>query len=103
MRQLSIPVRMLSTGELATVERDSDAAYAEEVASLVATRRGERALTPGYGIDDPTGTQADLAGVVAAVEQHGPPVDIESVDVEWADATTADVTVQFERRSGGDG
>lgn len=94
-RLLAFPFRVAPNGSAVTVEAETDEAYRQELAMLLATRPGERPLAPEYGIDDPAFGELDEAQVIAAVEAFGPPVVIEAVETVYPDDTTADVVVTF--------
>jgi hypothetical protein len=50
---LSWPFRLAGT-RLAQVEQDSSEAIQQEVHSYLHTAKGERPLSPGFGLEDPT-------------------------------------------------
>lgn len=95
MRILSHPFRLAANGEVATVEQNSDGATAEQLAVLILTRRGERALVPAFGVTDPTFDRLSAAEVSAGVEMFGPAARIEAVETVWHDETTREVTVRY--------
>ena len=96
-RLLAFPFRVAPNGSAATVEADTDDAYAQELAILLGTRLGERPLAPEYGVDDATFGELDEAQVVAAVEAFMPDTAVRVLDVEtdYPDDRTADVLVTF--------
>lgn len=96
---ISHPFRLLPTGEIATVDEDSDAAYAEELAVLLLTRQGERQLVPGFGTVDPVGSGIDVADLSAKVDTYGPPVTVTRVVGEATSPTVEAVTVEFDRNA----
>lgn len=94
-RQLSRPFRFLPNGTAATVEQDSPEAKAELLAELVHTRRGERTLTPGFGITDPTFQPFDATELAAAVRQFGPDVELDAVEVTDNGAGVVTIDIQY--------
>lgn len=91
---LSHPFRIVG-GVAATVEQATDEANAEQLAVLLATRRGERVLVPTFGITDPTFDEVDPVEVAVAVDVFGPPVTIEAVETRYTGPTTQEVDVAF--------
>lgn len=94
-RILSYPFRLQTNGEAATVEQGSDEANAEQLAVLVLTRIGERALVPSYGVEDPAFGALTLGDVVAGVAMFGPDVQIESVETSYPTETAQEVDIAF--------
>lgn len=92
---LAYPFTILPGGRVATVDQDSDAGHAQQLASLIATRLGERVLVPTFGVPDPAFSTLDGNDVAAAVELFGPPVRIVSVETGPVRSGTAEVTVEF--------
>jgi hypothetical protein len=80
---LAHPFRLGPSGAAVTVEDDTDDSYAQGIAVLVLTRRGERVLVPRFGITDPLFDRVALADLNVALKDYGPEVKV--VDV----ATTA--------------
>lgn len=93
---ISFPFRLRSNGRLATVEQDTDEHHAEELAVIILTHPGERDLVPDFGVNDPAYETLHEAEVAAQAELFEVPVNIQSVDVEYLDDSTQDVTVEFE-------
>ncbi len=94
-RVLAYPFRVATNGQAATVEQGSEAEYAQELAGLILTRRGERDLAPLYGTDDPAFAQLDRSDLVAAVELYGPDLDVVAVETSYPSSNRADVLVTF--------
>jgi hypothetical protein len=92
---LSHPFRLTSEGRVALVEQSSPAADGEQIAVLVLTRTGERRLVPGFGLPDPTFAGFDRSALVAGIALWGPPVQLDRVDVEFADEHTQTVEVRY--------
>lgn len=95
-RILSHPFRVLTNGQVATVEQDTEAADAEQIAALALTVRGERELVPAFGLTDPTLNGIVAAELVAGIGRFGPPVRIESVTTTTVDELTELVEVRFD-------
>lgn len=91
---LSHPFRIVG-GVAAVVEQATDEANAEQLAVLMATRRGERVLVPAYGMTDPTFDELDEVELSVAVDVYGPPVTIEAVQTRYVGPTTQEVDVAF--------
>lgn len=92
---LSHPFRLDPSGYAATVEQDSDAGIAEQVAVAILTRVGERELVPTFGIPGAAFAGLDRAALEAVLAVHGPPVTIEAVEVTYPTATTQQVEVSY--------
>lgn len=95
MDLISHPFRLEANGAVATVEDDTDDAYAEGIAVLALTRKGERELAPGFGITDPTFTDLGLAELNVGLADFGPPVEVSVVEVTYPNDTTERVTLAF--------
>lgn len=95
-RILSHPFRLARDGTVATVEQTDDQAHAEQLAVVIATRRGERPLAPTFGITDPAFGTVDAAELAASVATFGPPVTIAEVAVDYTTPGVAAITVAFE-------
>lgn len=95
-RILSHPFRLLANGAAATVEQDTDAGDAEQIAVLILTRRKERPLVSGFGMTDPTFGGFDVGELAAGVTIYGPPRPIADVvvRVDTGDAQIVDVVYQ---------
>lgn len=78
MDLISYPFRLNNDGTVATTE-DGDDYYAEELAMLIKTTPGERALVPDYGITDPTFATFEAAELASQINIFGPPVRIEDI------------------------
>lgn len=95
-QMISFPFRKNQNGRIATVEQDSDAHHAEELAVLALSRPGERDLVPDFGIDDPAYETIHQAEVEAQIELFEVPVVITRMDVETVDDTRQNITLTFE-------
>ncbi len=93
---LSHPFRLTSTGSAATVTDATPEAYAEGLAHLILTRRGERHLVPAFGVTDPAFGVLHPAEVTAGVALFGPPVTLVAVDMSYPSDTVERVEVVFE-------
>lgn len=89
---LSYPFRVGAGGAAATVEQGSDAADVEQLAVLVLTRTGERALVPEFGLRDPAFAGVDVSELVGAIARWGPPVRLTDVTAD-PDPARPEVTV----------
>lgn len=96
MQLLAHPFRIGPAGVAATVTDGTDEAYAEELARLIATRRGERPMVPAYGIAEPAFDELDVTALNAVLGLFGPPVTVTDVDVDYPDDRTARLVVTFE-------
>lgn len=96
MDLLSHPFRLEANGAVATVEDGTDEAYAEGIAVLAMTRKGERDLVPGFGVTDPAYTGLDLAELNVGLLDYGPPVTVVDADVTYPTATIERVELVFE-------
>jgi hypothetical protein len=95
VRIISHPFRLAAGGAVATVEQDTDAANAEQIAVLAMTRAGERPMVPGFGLTDPAFAGFRPAELVAGIQAWGPPVAVGEVATRPADDATELVTVEF--------
>lgn len=93
----SLPFRFGTDGTVETVRQGSDEAVLQSVAVVLMTRRGERALLPWLGIDDPTWADVDLVEAQAAVAQAGIGVHLRKLSAEWSNATTRRLVIEAER------
>lgn len=93
---LSHPFRLAPSGSVATVEQDTAAADAEQIAVLILTRTGERPLVPAFGISDPVFAELNPAEVLAGIATYGPPVDIESFNARPAGPAGTELVVELE-------
>lgn len=90
------PFRLAAGGAVAVVDDRSDAGLAQEIAVLVATRKGERPLVPGYGLTDPVFDQVDVAQINAALTAYGPDgLTVDGIDVTVVDGSRQRVTLTY--------
>jgi len=89
------PFALGLNGAVATIEDDSEAGEAQQLAVLCLTRTGERPVQPAYGVPDPTFAGFSRSAFIAAAARFGPPVRIAAVDVEPVDDTTQSVRIEF--------
>jgi phage baseplate assembly protein W len=82
---LALPLRLTVDGSMAALAQDSDDEITASVGLLLATRPGERAAVPTYGIPDPTFAGIDAAAILAATAEWEPRADLALT----ADAVTA--------------
>lgn len=95
VRIISHPFRLAPGGNVATVEQDTDAANAEQIAVLAMTRAGERPMVPGFGLTDPAFAGFRPAELAAGLKAWGPPVAVGDITSRPADDATELVTVEF--------
>lgn len=93
MDLLSYPFRVAANGSVETVEDGTEAALREQVAVHALTRRGERALVPGFGVSDPVFSDLDVAELNASLAIFGPPVRVSIAAREYPTASTERVTL----------
>jgi predicted component of type VI protein secretion system len=79
--RLAFPLRVTTTGGLATLVQDSPREVAQSVALLLATRPGERRSVPDYGTPDPLFGGIDIEDITAAVEEWEERADPALVEV----------------------
>jgi hypothetical protein len=86
-------------GRLATVEKDSIEDVRQSVHSYLATMRGERPLSPDFGLEDPTFgpgvNTARLAAEIMDSEDGRALVTIEAVQPDGHGRATVDVHVEL--------
>lgn len=92
---LSYPFRLALSGDAATVEAESDAQLAEELAVAVLTRPEEREYLEGFGVADPVFAGFDLDALRLHVSLHGPDVDVDALSIDFVNDSTQEVTVTF--------
>lgn len=95
MRLLAHPFRLEANGSAATVEDDTDEAHAQAIAILALTRRGERALVPGFGLTDPLFDRVALADLNLGLTDYGPAVRVTALDTTYPDDRTEQVVLTY--------
>lgn len=95
MDLLSHPFRLEPNGHVAKVEDDTEEAYAEGIAILALTRKGERPLVPGFGLTDPTFDGLSLSELNIALADYGPPVEVTDVAITYPNDRTERVELAF--------
>lgn len=93
---LAFPFQINGAGFAVTLPDNSDDYYAQEIAIISLTHKGERELVPDFGITDPSFDALDEAEFIEQVELFGVPVDIRSIQQEYASAQRAVITVTFD-------
>lgn len=96
MDLLSHPFRLEANGAVATVEDGTEEAYAEGLAVLLLTRKGERDLVPDFGVTDPVHDELSLAEVNVGLADFGPPIEVTDVTIAHPDDRTERVTLAFQ-------
>lgn len=80
---LRVPFGLDRSGRVAVVDQDSDAEILQTVRVLLATRIGERAALPRYGMSDPTFRPArssmTVEEIAEAVREEEPRVSVDQV------------------------
>lgn len=94
---ISFPFRLAPSGSVVTTADGTDERYAEEISTLILTRRGERPLVPAFGIDDPVFAGVDEHDLGLAVQTFGPPVVITAVTTKQVDDSRQTVVVSWDR------
>lgn len=96
-RILSHPLRLGPGGQFVTVEQNSDAGVAEQLAIFLLTKQQERALCPGFGVTDPTFADVDTDAVNLGLALYGPPVQITDLTTALDATGAATVEVTYEQ------
>lgn len=92
---ISYPFRVAASGAIASSLDGTDPQVAEELIVACLTRPDERPLVPDFGIADPVFAGFDGNALRLHVELFGPPVNVDSVDIEFLDDDRQDVVVSF--------
>lgn len=80
---ISFPFRLTPQGTVATVAHGSELEVEEAIAVMTLTLEGERLLTPGFGIPDPTFFGLNAGDLQTCIDEYGPEgVVIEGVENE---------------------
>jgi phage baseplate assembly protein W len=91
---LSYPFRLDARGSVATTE-DGEDYFAEEIASLISTRPGERTLVPNYGITDPVFNSLSKTELIEKIGMFGPSVTINSIRSTLLNDTQVKVDINY--------
>lgn len=91
---IALPVRLLPSGNLATVEQDSTAEVAQSVRALLLTEPGERLADPDIGTPDPVFDGLDAEEVTAVLAEQEPRATVGIVTAMLDDAQQVRVSVQ---------
>lgn len=94
-KHLSLPLRVSTSGALASNEQDSPADLNESLRLLLATRIGERTSVPGYGTPDPLFGGVDVEAIADAAAEWEDRADPVTVRTAIAGAYTK-VTVSHD-------
>ncbi len=100
MRVLSYPFRFdMQNQRLATVNSKADTYKAEQINTFLKTEKGERALFPDFGINDPVFHRFDAAEFIDSFVSFYKVNEIEILEVEINDARSfaesQDIAVRF--------
>ncbi|QTF82126.1 baseplate wedge protein [Arthrobacter phage Prairie] len=99
--EISFPFRLTATGEVATVERGSDASVREAIAVLLLTRPGERPLSPEYGTPDPAYAGLSAGGIQLGLDTYGPEgILVEALELTPRTDTESEAVVRWSRVEG---
>lgn len=90
---VALPIRLLPSGNLATVEQDSVAEVAQSVRVLLVTHPGERLQDPELGTPDPVFDGLDGEEVTALLAEQEPRATVQIVTQQLASAPTYGATV----------
>lgn len=95
---LAFPFRLDPQGNVATAAYGSDQEVDGAIAALILTDIGERPLSPGFGIPDPTGIGLTEGDIQVGLADHGfEDVTITDITTSPVSAMQAAVTVRWER------
>ena len=97
---ISFPFHVTAAGDVATVERGSDAEVVEAIAVLLLTQPGERPLAPEYGTPDPAYAGLSAGGVQLGLDTFGPEgVVVEALELSPVSDTVSEAVVRWSRPS----
>ena len=94
MELLSLPFRIGADGRAERIWQGSDAHAQQQAVQFVSTRVGELAMSPLYGLQDPSFRQTDAAEVVVGMATFHPGVSLNSVYVYGEEAGMGEVVVE---------
>ena len=95
MRVLAHPLRIDSSGAIATVEQGSLAQAAHLAQAVASTVVGERQLAPDFGIPDPTGVGVTAEALIAAVGLAESDIEVVDVDLSGGEEQKVVLTVAW--------
>lgn len=92
----SLPFRIGTNGQAASVDQYSDAGVAQQIAVLILTQKGEHELAPNYGIADPLWTPGvDVAEINAQLAIYGPPAVVSTISADYPTDRTERLLLEF--------
>jgi len=94
MELLSLPFRIGADGRADRIWQGSDAHAQQQAVQFVSTRVGELAMSPLYGLQDPSFRRIDAAEVVVGMATFHPGVSLNSVYVYGEEAGMGEVVVE---------
>ena len=95
---IAFPFRLDPQGNVATAAYGSDQEVDGAIAALILTDIGERPLSPGFGVPDPTGIGLSEGDIQVGLTDYGfEDIEITSLTTEPVSATQAAVTVLWDR------
>ena len=96
MEVLSFPLKFSAEGDFIRVDDTSDTYKAEQVRAFVSTHKGERALFPSFGTDDPTFDDFTGSTLVSEfVNFYDTSVVIDHIDVIKKQGAVSNIEVNF--------
>lgn len=93
---LAYPMRVANNGTMAAIEDGTEEYYAQELAGMLRTEKGERELVPEYGVDEITASNMDKLNLASQVELFGPPVEITNVTYKTGMDGITRGTIEFD-------
>lgn len=97
-RLMSFPFRLDPTGNIASVDQDSDDEIEEQLAIAALTRPGERITVPTFGVMDAAFNHFQVPALVRHCIDFGPRVQIETVDIQPVGSDQERVLIRWRRR-----
>lgn len=94
-RRLAYPIRLTSSGRLASIEEQSDAFEGQQIGLLATTVIRERPWAPALGIADPVGLGVSRDELEAKLALFGVAVRITRFDVDVTDAENVRTTIEW--------
>lgn len=100
---LSFPFKLTPTGEAETVGYGTDTEVEQAIAVLVLTQPGERLMSPGFGVPDPTFAGLHVGDIQVGLNDYGPAgVRVTAVDIIDKTDRQSVADIKWSRDSEGD-
>lgn len=96
MKAFAHPFRFAG-GRPVTLDTETDAYAAQEILTVLQTRRGELPLLPDFGTNDPVFDEVDRAGVYGTVTAYFPDLGIRSIEEVITEAGAVEIAVDYIR------